>query len=150
MTLQQAHTYVEELRGRFDAPFSLSDKELIVRLTAEVLGKVFRPTTCQQCYHDQLIVIYTHLKRYNTMAEKKQYRLRAGAFIQCPTFHDGKVFTNATLTDEIAAEYLQAFPNRKNLFQQIPTETAKVEEPAADTETPQPKRAKKTTKRAKK
>lgn len=54
------------------------------------------------------------------MAEKSNYRLRAGAIINCPTFMGGKVFTNDNLTDEVAKNYLEKFPDNEDLFQKIP------------------------------
>ena len=54
------------------------------------------------------------------MAEKLNYRLKAGAIINCPAFKGGKVFSNDNLTDEIAEEYLKQFPDNVELFQEVP------------------------------
>lgn len=54
------------------------------------------------------------------MAEKLNYRLKAGAIINCPAFKGGKVFSNDNLTDEIAEEYLKQFPDNVELFQKVP------------------------------
>lgn len=120
MTVEEAKTLCEELRGRFDSPFSFLDKQNIERLYREVLGKQFVKTTCQRCYHDALIEIYLYLKRNNAMKERCNARLRAGFIITCPAFHDGKIFTNDNLTDEIAAEYLEQFPDKAVFFAQKP------------------------------
>lgn len=53
------------------------------------------------------------------MAEKLNYRLKAGAIINCPAFKGGKVFSNDNLTDEIAEEYLKQFPDNVELFQKV-------------------------------
>lgn len=119
MTLEQAKTLTNDLRGRFNAPFSSFDKQSIAQLYYEVLGKEFKPTTCQQCYHDALIEIYLYLKRENKMKAKCKYRMRAGFIINCPTFHNGTVYTNANLTDEVAEEYIAAFPQNADLFQRL-------------------------------
>lgn len=58
------------------------------------------------------------------MAEKLNYRLKAGAIINCPAFMDGKVFSNDNLTDEIAEDYLKEFPNNVDLFQKVPEKEA--------------------------
>lgn len=54
------------------------------------------------------------------MAEKLNYRLKAGAIINCPAFKGGKVFSNDNLTDEIAEEYLKQFPDNVEMFQKVP------------------------------
>lgn len=120
MKVEDAKTIVEELKGRFEAPFSSSDKAHIVRLYWEVLGKEFKPTSCQQCYHDALIEVYLYLKKYNKMKEKCNYRMRAGFIISCPRFENGKIYTNDNLTDEVAEEYLAQFPKNVEMFQQLP------------------------------
>lgn len=144
MTVEEAKTLCNELRGRFDAPFSLVDKQTIEKLYFEVLARPFKPTTCQQCYHDGLIEIYCYLNKHNAMKEKSNYTLRAGFIIQCPDFMDGKVFTNANLTDEVAAAYLERFPNKAVFFATIPPkEDAVVTTPV---KTRKPRRTKKTDK----
>ena len=120
MTVEEDKTLSNELRGRFDSPCSAVDKQTIERLYLEVLAKPFKPTTCQQCYHDGLIEIICYLNKHNAMKEKSNYTLRAGFIIQCPDFMGGKVFTNANLTDEVAAAYLERFPNKAVFFASIP------------------------------
>lgn len=120
MTYEEAVETTEELRARFDNSFDNSDKGVIARLYEEVLGKELRPTTCQQCYHDALIEIYLYLKNNKAMKKKCNYRLRAGFIIACPDFHNGKIFTNDNLTDDVAREYLQKYPKQETYFQTIP------------------------------
>lgn len=127
MTVEEAYTKIEELKGRFDSPFSNSDKDSIEELYYEVLGKTFVPTSCQQCYHDALIEVYVYLKKNGKMAEKCNYRLKAGAIICCPNFNNGEVYCNDNLTDEVAAEYLEQFPDQEALFQQLPEEGGKTD-----------------------
>ena len=127
MTLEQAKTLTNDLRGRFNAPFSSFDKQSIAQLYYEVLGKEFKPTTCQQCYHDALIEIYLYLKRENKMKAKCNYRMRAGFIINCPTFNNGTVYTNANLTDEVAEEYIAAFPQNADLFQRLQSTDGEVQ-----------------------
>lgn len=120
MKIEEARIIIEELRGRFDAPFNSSDKETIGILYREVIGKTFVATSCQQCYHDALVEVNYFLKKHGKMAEKKKFRLRAGAIINCPTFMGGKVFSNDNLTDNIAASYLKKYPNQEDMFEAIP------------------------------
>lgn len=120
MTLTEAKQIIGELRGRFDAPFSSSDKSVIGELYNEVLGKTFKPTSCQNCYHDALLEVYNYIKKNNRMAEKSNYRLKAGAIINCPNFNKGKVYCNDNLTDEVASAFLAEYPEQEVLFQKIP------------------------------
>lgn len=122
MTVEEAYTKIEELKGRFDSPFSNSDKESIEELYYEVLGKTFVPTSCQQCYHDALIEVYVYLNKNGKMAEKCNYRLKAGAIICCPNFNNGEVYSNDNLTDKVASEYLEQYPEQVELFQQLPSD----------------------------
>ena len=112
---------VDELRGRFDAPFNQADKDAIERTYKAVIGRTFVQTSCQQCYHDAVLEIYHHIKKYGKMAEVKKYNLKAGAIINCPNFQEGKVFSNENLTDEIAAEYLKEYPDQVGLFETYKT-----------------------------
>ena len=56
------------------------------------------------------------------MAEKCNYRLKAGAIINSPSFQSGKIYTNDNLTDTVAAAFLKKFPKQKFLFQKMPEE----------------------------
>ena len=122
MTYKEAKAKTEDIRTRVDAPFDSSDKAMIEKLYYEVLRKEFKPTTCQQCYHDALIEIYLYLKKYRKMKTKCKYRLKAGFIICCPDFYHGKIFTNENLTDKVAKEYLDKYPTKEDFFQEIPEE----------------------------
>lgn len=117
MTYEQCVAKSEALRAKFNKSFSTSEKADIVQMYSEVLGKTFRPTTCQQCYHDALIEISLYLRKNKTMKKSCKYRLRAGFIISCPTFHNGEIFSNSNLTDEIAEEYIKMFPNREKFVE---------------------------------
>lgn len=120
MSYEEAINISNDLRTRFDAPFSNIDKSTIVELYGEVLGKQFHPTSCQQCYHDALIEIVLYLRKEKRMAEKCNYRLRAGYILNSPHFRCGKIYTNDNLTDEVAEEYLSMFPDNRSMFQALP------------------------------
>lgn len=120
MSYEEAISISNDLRTRFDAPFSNIDKSTIVELYGEVLGKQFHPTSCQQCYHDALIEIVLYLRKEKRMAEKCNYRLRAGYILNSPHFRGGKIYTNDNLTDEVAEEYLSMFPDNRSMFQALP------------------------------
>ena len=59
------------------------------------------------------------------MAEKSNYRLRAGVIINCPNFRGGKIYTNDNLTDKVASEFLKMFPEQEVLFQKLPPQKPK-------------------------
>lgn len=119
MTYEEAVSLSMELRTRFNAPFSTSDKQRIESLYEAVFLERMKPTSCQNCYHDALIRIFTYLKREGKMREKCNYRLRAGFIIHCPNFRRGKIYTNYNLTDEVAEEYLAMFPQNTDLCERI-------------------------------
>lgn len=120
MELSEAKALINELKGRFDSPFNSTDKESIEKLYLEVCGKVFIPTSCQNCYHDALLEVINYLKHHKTMAEKCNFRLKAGAIIHSTVFMDGQIFTNDNLTDEVASAYLSRFPGEVGMFQKVP------------------------------
>lgn len=120
MTIEEAKRLTEDVRTRYHSSFSASDKRTIKLLYENVLGKVFRVTSCQRCYHDAVIEITLKLRKTKTMAQEMNYRLKAGAIIMCPDFHNGQIYTNDNLTDEVAAEYLGKFPAQANIFSKIP------------------------------
>lgn len=124
MTYEEAVATAQELRTRYDQPFSALDKATIEHLYTEVLGKTFVRTNCQTCYHDAFIKIYLWLKNEKRMAEKCNYRLRAGYILNSPNFRGGKIYTNENLTDEVAAEYLAMFPANVTMFQRLPEKAA--------------------------
>ena len=140
MTYEEAKAKVEELRERFDEPFSPTDKATIETLYFEVTRKRFVPTTCQQCYHDALIEIYLKLKKEKAMPKQCNYVMKAGFIISCPDFYHGKIFTNENLTDKVAKEYLDRFPHMEGYFQQMPEEELieNKEQPADATADKQP------------
>lgn len=126
MTYQEALDQSEMLKAHLNGAFSALEKAQIETLYGEVLGKQFKRTSCQRCYHDALIEIILYLRKEGKMKEKCNYSLRAGFIIHCPTFHNGKIYTNDNLTDEVAKAYLEAFPNQKPMFAKIPEKVANV------------------------
>lgn len=124
MTVEEAKELVEKMKRYVEEhiPFNSTGKETVELLYSKVLGKTFVPTSCQECYHDALIEVSCYLKKNGTMAEEKKFKLRAGAIINCPNFYNGKVFSNENLTDKVAEEYLKAFPEQREMFEELPEE----------------------------
>jgi hypothetical protein len=134
MTYQEALDRVEELRGHGNAPFSIEQKRLIAQMYPEILGKPFRRTACQRCYHDAVIEMAVKLRKEQKMREKCDYHMRAGFIIRCGDFDGGEIYTNANLTNDVAKRYLERFPQKRAMFDRIPEETAEM--PAEATKEP--------------
>lgn len=126
MTWEEARQEIFRLRGKFASPYNQSDKVVIERLYLLVLGKRFRPTSCQNCYHDAVIELYLYANKNTKMTERK-YLLKAGAIINTPIFDNGKVYSNANLTDDVAERFLSMFPEKVVLFQKVPEKTAETD-----------------------
>lgn len=123
MTYEDAQRHIDELMTRYNAPFSAADKRLISELYPEILNKKFRATSCQRCFHDAVMEMALFLRKEKKMADKtRRYTMRAGFIIACPKFHNGKIYSNANVTDEIAEEYLAQFPNQAKYFDIKPQE----------------------------
>lgn len=122
MTIEEAHKKADELKGYVEnnLPFNSVGKAEIENLYYKVLGRTLVPTSCQQCYHDAIVEIVWHLNKYGNMAEEKNFVLKAGVIINCPNFHNGEIFANDNLTDEIAEEYLRTFPDQMEMFEVLP------------------------------
>lgn len=134
MTPQEALKQVMELRERFHAPYSATDRQTIRQLYAEIFNGATLRGGCQNCYHDAVIELYLKLKRLNNMESK--YTLKAGAVISNPEFENGTIYTNANLTDEVAEKYLAQFPNRAVLFATMPESKPKRAKKAKKEEAP--------------
>ena len=122
MTLAEAKDMASDIKERFDNPFSDADKHKIALLYRDVMQKEFKPTSCQQCYHDALIEICLTLKKITSMPKKCNYRMKAGFIISCPDFMNGKIFTNDNLTDKVAKAYLDKYPKMEDYFSIVPEE----------------------------
>lgn len=119
MTKEDAKEALIGLRERYGNPYSAEDKASIEQLYRVVMGRAFRATSCQNCYHDAVIEMYLQLKRHDTMISEHSYFLQAGYIIHSPLFHDGKIFTNENLTDEVAEEYIKQFPNAAKFVHRV-------------------------------
>lgn len=120
MTYEEALRETEQLKAHLQGAFSVNEKERIHALYSAVLRKTLKVTSCQRCYHDALIEIILYLRKEGKMKEETQYGLRAGFIIHSSLFHNGKIYTNDNLTDEVAEEYLAMFPDKRPMFSRIP------------------------------
>ena len=89
---------LSEMRDRFDAGFSSSDRLFINDMSVVVLSKCVRNSSCSDCYRDAFLEIYHKLKMLGTMPKEKKFVLRAGVLLH----FNGKMYVNENLTDDIA------------------------------------------------
>lgn len=121
MTEQEAQAELMILRGLAASGNDLAlVKERIDRLYWAVCRKHLRTCRCKDKYRDALLEIYAklmyHKKTDTTMA---QARLVNGVVLQW----QGNHYTNNNLTDEVAREFLAAYPQRKDWFAELPSAT---------------------------
>ena len=121
MTEHEAQAELMILRGLASSGNDLAlVKERIDRLYWAVCRKHLRTCKCKDKYKDALLEIYTklryHQKTNTTMAQAK---LVNGVVLQWRGNH----YTNNNLTDEVAREFLAAFPQRKDWFAELPSAT---------------------------
>lgn len=136
MTYNEALVIIEELKGVGKAPFSIEQKGKIAEIFPLIMGRKFRKTSCPRCYHDAVIEMAVRLRKEKKMPEKCNYRMRAGFIIHNPAIDNGKIYTNANLTDDVARRFLELFPQKKNMFEVIPkAEEKPAETPATEPET---------------
>ena len=158
MTYNEALVIVEELKGVGKAPFSIHQKQQIAEIFPLIMGRKFRKTSCPRCYHDAVIEMAVRLRKEKTMPKKCNYRMRAGFIIHNPAIDNGKIYTNANLTDDVARRFLELYPQKANMFEVIPAAEEKpAETPAEAPETevkasvqPSEKKAKKSRSKRKK
>ena len=107
---------LSEMRDRFDAGFSSSDRLFINDMSVVVLSKCVRNSSCSDCYRDAFLEIYHKLKMLGTMPKEKKFVLRAGVLLH----FNGKMYVNENLTDDIAVASIADNEGRKDLFQKFP------------------------------
>ena len=119
MTEQEAQAELMILRGLASSGNDLAlVRERIDRLYWAVCRKHLRTCKCKNVEKDALLEIYAKLK-YNqkTNTTMAQARLVNGVVLKWQGDH----YTNANLTDEVAREFLSAFPIRKDWFAVLPS-----------------------------
>lgn len=134
MTEHEAQAELMILRGLADSGNDLAlVRERIDRLYWEVCRKHLRHCRCKNVERDALIEIYAKL-RFNTKTNTKMAKARLvnGVVIRVGGTH----YTNANLTDEIARQFLEVFPMRKDWFAVLPSATTAKEVTAEVAEMP--------------
>ena len=103
-------------------PYSDAERVEIEKMYTAVLGCQIRTCNCSEKWRDAVIEMFVYLKKNGKMHTKSQYILKAGVVIQPDGTSD--VYTNANLTDAVAAEFLKKYPAAKGLFEKIPDNTS--------------------------
>ena len=122
MTSDDAKTELNELRC-----FAAKGGLAIVRgridaLYFEICGKHLRNCKCKNVEEDALAEIYARLRTNETKGIKTMAKARLvnGVVLQWKGYH----YTNANITDDIAREFLNAFPQRSDWFAVLPEDEA--------------------------
>ena len=119
MSEQEAQAELMILRGLATSGHDLAlVRERIDRLYWAVCRKHLRKCRCKNVEKDALLEIYAKLM-YQRKSNKKmaQAKLVNGVVLKW----QGNHYTNANLTDEVAREFLNAFPIRKDWFAVLPS-----------------------------
>ena len=119
MTEHEAQAELMILRGLATSGNDLAlVRERIDRLYWAVCRKHLRKCRCKNVEKDALLEIYAKLM-YQRKSNKKmaQAKLVNGVVLKW----QGNHYTNANLTDEVAREFLSAFPVRKDWFAVLPS-----------------------------
>ena len=121
MEYQEAMTQLIRLRsllvaGGDDSVFSDEDRQIIETIHREETGQKVRECGCKDRYVDAVIVLYSKLKRQQTMAKDQKYMLRPGVIIWIGT----EAYSRHNLTDKIAKAYLKAHPEARKKFERVP------------------------------
>ena len=119
MTEHEAQAELMILRGLATSGNDLAlVRERIDRLYFAVCGKHLRKCRCKNVEKDALLEIYAKLKyHHKTNKTMAQAKLVNGVVLKW----QGNHYTNANLTDEVAREFLSAFPMRKDWFAVLPS-----------------------------
>ena len=118
MTEHEAQAELMILRGLAEGGGDLAlVRERVDRLYWAVCRKHLRKCRCKNVEKDALLEIYAKLMyHHKTNTAMTQAKLVNGVVLQV----GGKHYTNANLTDEVARQFLDVFPMRKDWFSVLP------------------------------
>ena len=121
MEYQEAMTQLTRLRsliaaGGDDSVYSPEDRQIIEEIHFEEFGKKVRDCGCNDRYRDAVIVLYSKLKKTQTMVKDQKYLLRPGVIIWLGT----DAYSRHNLTDQVAKAYLKKHPEDRKKFERLP------------------------------
>lgn len=93
------------LRGDYSAPV----RAVILAAYEQIFGKKIPNQNCQSCLHDAAVEILVKMK------DTKKYVLKS----RYPVVVGKNIYTHATITDEIAEEFLAKNPDKTYMFARI-------------------------------
>ena len=134
MDVEQAQAELMILRGLAEGGGDLAlVRERVDRLYWAVCRKHLRTCKCKNVEKDALLEIYAKLMYHSkTNTTMTQAKLVNGVVLQWKGNH----YTNNNLTDEVAREFLAAFPMRKDWFAELPSASTAKEVTAEVAESP--------------
>lgn len=121
MEYQEAMSQLTRLRslmvaGGDDSVFSAEDRAVIEAIHVEETGRKVRDCGCKDRYTDAVLVLFSRLKKLQTMAKYQKFLLRPGVIIWIGT----DAYSRHNLTDKVARAYLKANPKATGKFEKLP------------------------------
>jgi flagellar motility protein MotE (MotC chaperone) len=124
MTYEEAQAELTLLRGLAGNTQALATfRERTAALYWAVCRKTLPSCNCRDKWTDALVEIYRKLQQIKATDTMEQLNTKAQLVRGVVLFWKGNHYTNANLTDEVAREFLAAFPQRSSWFAVKPEET---------------------------
>lgn len=117
MTYDYVMARLQDMKPRFDAGFSLSDRAFLTSLHSLLYNRTITLTGCSDCYRDAYLVMCNYLKKRKNMPIQTEYRLLPGAIIH--EFGSSDYYSHNVPTP-IAEKWLKADPSRITYFDRYP------------------------------
>lgn len=105
----------EILRKAYSSEITTDVRLYVSELYLELFNNEIANTQCVNCIRDAAIEILVKIM------DKRKYIV----FAHIPIFHQGKWYTQPTLTDEMAEEYLKENPKDITKFKKYPKQSQK-------------------------
>lgn len=123
MDYSEALALLNTLRGYQEKGSLAMFKSELDALYFDICGKHLPNCKCKNSMDDALIEIYVKLKdpQIKDIMNKTAKLVKGVVLLHVPN-HDGKVYNNNNLTDEVALAFLAQHPERKDWFEVLPEE----------------------------
>lgn len=105
----------EILKRAYDSDIDFDVRSYISNLYFDLFKKQIANQQCENCIRDAAIEIMVKIM------DTRKYII----FAHIPILHKGKWYTQPTLTDEIAEEYLKENPDHLDKFKKYPKQSQK-------------------------
>ena len=102
--------------GGDDSVYNDEDRQIIEAIHIAETGQKVRDCGCRDRYADAVIVLYSKLKKTQTMIKDQKYLLRPGVIIWLGT----DAYSRHNLTDQVAKAYLKKHPEDRKKFERLP------------------------------